>query len=313
VLTVTAVGDDGLRAVTEHNRAVVLPRAFVAGHRSDGSPNCSHAWSRTVDGIQGGTWPQIHLLGTAALQRFTGYTAQSRGRQATHTWNVTRLPDLDHGGVLADQRTPEREVLDALRRQPDTGFAVHDAPTPMERLLAEQAALRHLLNDRPADRRPAFRQAEFALASAKKNLYWANHRLETAEKRLSELGPLSRLRRHGRNEKTSVLDQIDRFTDDVRKAETTIAGCQRDLDKLRPQVDQREEWDADHGWPDSRLRTVDAELAELGRGGRRIEGTARDSYPMGRKLAREHAWLDRVAEVAAPPHHGPDLGIDLGL
>ena len=67
VLTITAVGDDGLRAVTEHNRAVVLPRAFIAGHRSDGSPNCSHAWARTVDGIQGGTWPQIHLLGTAAL------------------------------------------------------------------------------------------------------------------------------------------------------------------------------------------------------------------------------------------------------
>ncbi len=313
VLTVTAVGDDGLRAVTEHNRAVVLPRAFIAGHRSDGSPNCSHAWARTVDGIQGGTWPQIHLLGTAALQRFTGYTAQSRGRQATHTWNVTRLPDLDHGGVLADQRTPEREVLDALRRQPDTGFAVHDAPSHIERLLAEQAALRHLLNDRPADRRPAYRQAEFALASAKKNLYWANHRLEIAEKRLSELGPISQLRRHGRQEKTSVLDQIDRFTDDVRKAETNIAGCQRDLDELRPQVDQRQEWDADHGWPDSRLRTVDAELAELGRGGRRIEGTARDPYPTGRKLGREHAWLDRVADVTAPPRPGPDLGIDIGL
>lgn len=122
---------------------------------------------------------------------------------------------------------------------------------------------------------------------------------------------LSQLRRYGRNEKTSVLDQIDRFTDDVRKAETNIDGCQRDLDELRPQVD-RQEWDADHGWPDSRLRTVDAELAELGRDGRRIEGTARDTYPTGRKLGREHPWLDRAAEVAAPPHPGPDLGIDLG-
>ena len=313
MLTVTAVGDDGLRAATEHNRAVVLPRAFISGHRSDGSPNCSHAWARTVDGIQGGTWPQIHLLGTAALQRFTGYTAQSRGRHATHTWNVTRLPELDHGGVLADQRTPEREVLDALRRQPDSGFAVHHALSYKERLLAEQATLRRLLNDRPPDRRPAFRQAEFALGSAKKDLYWANHRLEIAGKRLSELGPLSQLRSHGRQEKTSVLDEIDRFTDDVRKAEINIAGCQRDLDELRPHLDQRQEWDADHDWPDSRLRTVDNELAELSRGGQGIAGTARDSYPTGRNLGREHTWLDRVAEVAAPPRPGPDLGIDLGI
>ena len=151
-----------------------------------------------VDGIQGGTWTQVHLLGTAALERFTGYTGQSRSRHATHTWNVTRLPEIDHGGVLADQRSPEREVLDALRRLPDTGFAVHDAPSHLERLLAEQAALRDTLRHRPPDRRPAFRQAELALASANKDLYWANYRHEAAEKRLGDLGPLSQLRRHGR-------------------------------------------------------------------------------------------------------------------
>jgi len=116
VLTVTSVANDGLRALNTSGRAVTLPRPFVEGHRSDNSPNCSHAWARTVDGIQGATWTQVHLLGTVALERFTGYTGQSRSRHATHTWNLTRLPDLDHGGVLADQRTPDREVLNALRR-----------------------------------------------------------------------------------------------------------------------------------------------------------------------------------------------------
>jgi hypothetical protein len=292
---------------------VALPREFIQGRRSDGSPNCSHAWARTVDGIQGGTWPQIHLLGTAALQRFTGYSGQSRGRHATHTWNVTRLPEIDHGGVLADQRTPEREVLDALRRQPDTGFAVHDAPSHIERLLAEQAALRNTLNHRPLDQRPALRQAELALASAHKDLYGANHRLEAAEKRLGELGPLSQLRRHGRNEKTSVLDEIGRFTDDIQRAETKIAGCQREVDELRSEVDQRQEWDAEHGWPDSRLRSVDTELAELGHSGLHIGGTTRDRGSSGHSLGREPAWLDRLAEVARPPLPGPDHGIDLGL
>jgi conjugative relaxase-like TrwC/TraI family protein len=313
VVTVTAVGHDGLRAVDDHGTGVTLPLGFIQGRRSDGSPNCSHAWARTVDGVQGGTWPQIHLLGTAALQRFTGYTAQSRGRYATHTWNVTRFPDLDYGGVLADQRSPEREVLDALRRQPDTGFAVHDAPSQIERLLAEQAALRNTLNHRPRDPRPALRQAELALASAHQDLYWSNHRREAAEKRLAELGPLSQLRRQRRHEKTSVLDQIGRCTDDIQRAETNIAGCQRDLDELRGEVNQRHEWDAEHGWPESRLRSVDTELAELGHHGLHLDRTTRDRSLSRQSLGREPAWLDRLAEVARPPLPGPDHGIDLGL
>jgi conjugative relaxase-like TrwC/TraI family protein len=314
VVTVTAVAHDGLRAVDDHGAGVTLPRTFVQGRRSDGSPNCSHAWARTVDGIQGGTWPQIHLLGTAALQRFTGYTAQSRGRYATHTWNVTRLPDIDHGGVLADQRTPEREVLDALRRQPDTGFAVHAAPSHIEALLAEQAALRETLRHRPPDQRPAFRQAELALASAKKDLHWANHRLEAAEKRLSELGPLSQLRRHCRSEKTSVLDQIDRFTDDLREAEAKIVRCERSLEDLRPELDHRPQWDAEHDWPESRLRTVEGELGELARPAHQIARSTRDASLVRRAPGREHPWLGRVAEVTSPPLPGPDLGagIDIG-
>ncbi len=313
VVTVTAVAHDGLRAVDDHGTGLTLPREFIQGRRSDGSPNCSHAWARTVDGIQGGTWPQIHLLGTAALQRFTGYTAQSRGRHATHTWNVTRLPDIDHGGVLADQRTPEREVLDALRRQPDTGFAVHDAPSHVERLLAEQAALRNTLTHRPPDRRPALRQAELALATAKKDLYWANHRLEAAAKRLGELGPLSQLRRHGRNQRTTVLDEIGRFTDDIERAEAKIAAYQRDVEQIRSEVDHRQEWDAEHGWPDSRLHSVDTELAELGHSGLHTGGTARDRGLSVHRLGREPARPDRLAEVARPPLPGPDHGIDLGL
>jgi hypothetical protein len=50
----------------------------------------------------------------------------------------------------------------------------------------------------------------------------------------------------------------------VPKAETKIAGCERALEELRPELDRRLQWDVDHLFPDSRLRTVDAELADLG-------------------------------------------------
>src|SRR5205807_409084 len=56
VLTVTAVDEAGLFGIDQQGLVTKLPRAFVEGRRRDGSPNCSHAWARTVDGIQGGTW-----------------------------------------------------------------------------------------------------------------------------------------------------------------------------------------------------------------------------------------------------------------
>src|SRR5207302_3027500 len=91
VLTVSEVSAHGLAVTDAVGHGMILPANFVAGRRVDGCPNVSHAVARTVDGAQGGTWTQVHLLGTAALDRYTGYVGQSRGRLATHTWNVTRL------------------------------------------------------------------------------------------------------------------------------------------------------------------------------------------------------------------------------
>jgi conjugative relaxase-like TrwC/TraI family protein len=313
VLTITAVDDTGLCGINQHGAVTRLPRSFVEGRRSDGSPNCSHAWARTIDGIQGGTWTQAHLLGTAALERFTGYVGQSRSRQPTHTWNVTRVPEVDFGGVPADQRNAEKVVLDALRRQPDTGFAIHDAPSRVEQLVAEQSELRHLLRQRPPDAGPALRQAEFSLASAEIELYWAHYRLEHAEERLAGLGKLSQLRRHGREEKSSTLDQIERFSGDVRTAESKVVRCRDDIEDLRSQWDQRTAWDADHDWPSGRLRVVDSELANFGRQVQSPEHVARTPV-IDRIPGANHGAGYQIAGVEiSPPARGPDRGIDLGL
>src|SRR5207302_7769029 len=194
----TAVDAAGAQGVDDRGTVIMVPRAFVEGRRTDGSPNCSHAWGRTVDGIQGATWTQVHLLGTAALERFTGYVGQSRSRQPTHTWNVSPVPEVDYGGVLADQRSAERVVLDALRRLPDTGFATHDRPRTKEELLAERAEHKAIVDNRPRDRSAELRQAEQRLRSAEEELDWAKHRVTAAHERLERFGPLSQLRRHGR-------------------------------------------------------------------------------------------------------------------
>jgi hypothetical protein len=71
------------------------------------------------------------------------------------------------------------------------------------------------------------------------------------------------------------------------------------------------EWDAEHGWPDERLRAVDAEWASL-TGRDHDVGPDRRTHLLERRLEPEHQWLDRIAEVARPPLPGPDLGIDIG-
>jgi ATP-dependent exoDNAse (exonuclease V) alpha subunit len=48
VVTITGVDAAGLQAIDQHGVSLFLPADFVGGRRPDGSPNCSHAWARTV-------------------------------------------------------------------------------------------------------------------------------------------------------------------------------------------------------------------------------------------------------------------------
>jgi len=126
--TIDTVDEQGVLFRPDRGEPVRLPAGFIHGSRADGSPNVSHAWARTVDGAQGGTWDHAHLLGTAALDAYRGYTAQSRSVQPTHTWNTATLPTVDFGGRLAHDPDPEREVAVALSRIPDTTMAAVSDP-----------------------------------------------------------------------------------------------------------------------------------------------------------------------------------------
>jgi hypothetical protein len=318
------VAEDGLRAVDHAGRAVDLPRPFIEGRRTDGSPNLSHAWVRTVDGVQAGTWAQVHLLGNAALERFTGYTGQSRSRHATHTWNVTRLPDIDHGGVLADQRTPDKEVLTALGRVPDTGFAVHDTPSRLADLLAERPEHRAVLATRPPERFRHLRDAERKLDYALKNREQARWRLENARRELAELGGLSQLGRRGRHDKAALLDRIDRFQGDVGRAEHAVAGCEAHVGERQTEFAQEVAWEVQHGWRTERLDAIETELSGI-RGDHLAPDDPllsrdrpkallrRQSSERPRHEPRNSSWERRLADIAAPPLPARDAGLDLGI
>jgi hypothetical protein len=325
VLTVTAVDGSGIEGVDDHGHVVELPRAFIEGRRSDRSPNCSHAWARTIEGIQGGTWTQAHLLGTAALERFTGYVGQSRSRQPTHTWNVTRVPEIDFGGVLADQRHPDKVVLDALRRLPDTGFAIHDRPRTKEELLTERAEHKAILATRPPDRSANLRQAQQQLRYAQQNLDGAHHRLDAAQEHLDLLGPLSQFRRQGRHDKVRTLDDIDRFAQDVTRAESRVTECQAHVSQLQVETVKSREWAEAHGWRDGRLRTIERELVDVHCHMPLLDlsmDLALPEHDGNRRPGRERAQRrdalfsrNKRGDVARPPLPGHEggLGMDIGL
>ncbi|MGH8990175.1 MAG: hypothetical protein ACRDZ7_01445 [Acidimicrobiia bacterium] len=283
-----------------------------------------------MDGIQGATWARVHLLGTAALERFTGYTGQSRSQHPTHTWNVSRLPDIDHGGVLADQRTPQREVLDALLRVPETSFATHDHPDHIGRLLAERAEHEAVLAAAPPARRRQLRQAEQELVSARKDQQRARHRLDAAHQRIERVRPFAMLRRHGRQEKRAAHGDIERFEADVARAAARVTAAGEHRDELTDQVARAEAWHGDHDWRRGRLSAIDRELASSGHIDlRRIplpEHSPRSPLGRSRTSALE-SHLDRIltgdapdlgvppadrwAEIARPPLPDQGLGLDL--
>ena len=169
--TVTRVDDDRARpsaSTAAARRRCCRPASCRAPART-AHPNLSHAWARTVDGAQGGTWEACHLLGSAALDAYRGYTGQSRSRQPTHTWNTNQLVAVDHGGILADQRDPAEVVAEALARQPDPTLAARSDPWTVDRQLRDQIAEHErVLAGRPADRqRGAGRSASTSCAPAR--------------------------------------------------------------------------------------------------------------------------------------------------
>ncbi|MGH9186275.1 MAG: AAA family ATPase, partial [Acidimicrobiales bacterium] len=172
VLTVTAVTDNGLTVSGPTGQSFVLERAFVEG-RHGRTPNISHGWARTVDGAQGGTWAQVHLLGSAALNRYSGLVGKSRSQLPTHTWNVTRLVDIDHGGALADDRTPAEEVLDALQRVPDTAFAIHADPYQLDRHLTAERDFHLAAVAADSDGAQEWRQERIAAINRQLDAHWA--------------------------------------------------------------------------------------------------------------------------------------------
>ena len=260
-VTVAEVTAAGLGVATADGARRVLPAEFVARRRPDGRPNISHAWCRTVDGAQGGTWDHVHLLGTAALDNFTGYVGQSRARVETHTWNVRRLPAGDWGGRLADDRGGAEQTADAMRRAPLKTFAAQSDPFELDRRLEAMIAAHQavLANGPPdvTDRLEATRQQQ---ANAAKTVAEAAQRLRYAQGQADAIGPLAALRREARARRERSLNAAGRHQAALTDALGVAVPLAVELRRLEPMAAHRAAWEHQQGWRAQRIADLRAQL-----------------------------------------------------
>ncbi len=259
--TVVAVHDHGLRVAFDKAGEVTLAKAFVTGRRGDANPNLSHAWCRTVEGAQGGTWEAVHLLGSASLDALVGYTGQSRGRAPTHTWNTRTLAVADHGGQVADGRSATEVVLAGLSREPVTTFAAADDPWVINaRLMAERYEHLGVLAGAPPEPARSLDQERATAVRDGRILTRANEELDRAEARIAAFGPLTGLRRSARAERSHAEHAVARARDGLDAARANRRVSERRLGELEAAGAKRARFDAEHAWRVERLGAIDAEL-----------------------------------------------------
>ncbi len=247
--TITAVDHGGVMFHPERGQQVVLARSFVKGTRADGSPNVSHAWARTVDGAQGGTWDHAHLLGTAALDAYRGYTAQSRSRHPTHTWNTATIPTVDFGGRLAHHPDPDEQVVAALARIPDTTMAAVDDPWIVDRQLRHTITTHQAELDRqPPDRQHQLDTALRELATARNRLAATDANVTATRDRLDNLATFVGLTRYGRAERRALQAQLHNHQTCAVAAAGDVARAHGRVERLGSDQAAHDTHEQAHGW-----------------------------------------------------------------
>ncbi len=262
---VVTVGEHGLLVRRDGGADTVLvPAAFVAARRPDGRPQLSHAWCRTIDGVQGGTWSEVHLLGTMALDRYRGYVGQSRATSGTHTWNTPPADPGDHGGRLVwGAATPAEEVLRALGRADPKTLAAFDDPYRLAHTLErERNEHRRVLSRRPHQDAGRLAEARASMAAAERALEESEHLIAYWQAELEATSGWGRPRRAAKGRhceaqaalRTAELGAVrDRECVEARRHQ--LADVQRQGEACR-RFDQAERW------REERIQQLDRQTAE---------------------------------------------------
>jgi hypothetical protein len=262
--TITAVAPAGAVARLDDGPVVLLPREYVTGCRSDGTPNLSHAWARTIDGAQAGTWEQAHLFATPNLDRLTAYVGQSRGRRPTHTWNTEREPSgEEHGNVVVDPRSPDEQVLAAAARIPERTFAAAEDPWVLDRQLrAERAEHAAALGAAPQDCSLSHARYTSSAERREQEARRAWDELGRIDRQLGKTRGLRHLRPETRRNQAALLAAREEVADRLESIQQQLRTDRALASRAGAAVDDHRRWAAANQWRHDEIARIDRHLAD---------------------------------------------------
>jgi conjugative relaxase-like TrwC/TraI family protein len=309
VATVQTVTEAGVMVTTPgRSDPALLPAEFVTARRDDGRPQISHSWARTIDGVQGGTWDQVHLLATPALDRYRGYVGQSRSIQPTHTWNTTpRSIDepADYGGRLVQPySTPAEQIAAALARaQPKTFAAIDDPYRHERRVRSEQAAHRARLDQRPPDVSDQLRRAEQVIAAHERDLRDAQARLAHWQQQHDQTAGLRGFTRRRRQHHNHAEYEVQFQAGVVEREAQRLERARQEHQNLQSQQASGIAFDQANQWRQERIEALEHQLRLYW--AKAVLDAARDGYPAAygkqRLQATRQTIIEEIETLADPP------------
>ncbi len=299
VLTVTGVTPAGLVVLDGARQVAGIPAEVVRGRAGD--PMVSHGWARTIDGVQGGTWDQVHLLATPALDRYRGYVGQSRSIAPTHTWNTTRqsLDDDDRGGrlVTEPQGTPAEQIAAALgRAQPKTFAAIDDPYRIGADLRAEQDHHRAHLRGRPPDVSHRIAQADATVRARQRDLSDWEQRLSHWQDPQAATAGLRGLTPSRRHQHHQASNHIDAMTPHLERARHDLDQAILRRDQFTAEQTRREQFALANQWRVERIAQLDEQVAKHWTDA--VIDAARDGHPTAYGTQRLQAARAHLATRA---------------
>ncbi len=262
--TIAAIHNSGAVARMDDGAVLVIPVGFVCGARIDGTPNMSHGWARTIDGAQGGTWEQVHVLATPNLDRLTAYVAQSRGRRPTHTWNTTpERSGEEHGNVVLDPREPAEQVLTAVGRVPERRFAAADDPFVLDRQLrAERAEHETALAAAPPDHATLHRRFTAMVERGEHEARRLWNELGRLDRQIAETGGLRQIRPDTRRAHRDLLAARDATDARLEVLQEQLRSDRASTNRVGSAVDEHARWVRANQWRHPELERIDRQLAD---------------------------------------------------
>lgn len=260
--TIAAIHNHGALARMDDGAALVIPVGFVCGERIDGIPNMSHGWARTIDGAQGGTWEQAHLLATPNLDRLTAYVAQSRGRQPTHTWNTTpERSGEEHGNVVPDPRQPAEQILAAVGRVPERRFAAADDPWVLDRKLrAERAEHETALVAAPPDHTALHARLAGMVERGEQEARRLWDELRRLDRQIAKTGGLRQLRPDTRRAHRDLLAARAATDEKLQATQEQLRSDRTSTHRAGSAIDEHARWVRANQWRHPELERIDRQL-----------------------------------------------------